>query len=154
MKPLVLILLVCASAPASEARFAWDPNSEPDLAGYRLHHGLVSRAYDVSLDVGMATEATVSDLSSGTTYYFAVTAYDTGGLESLPSDEVSVTVLGDPSVTPPIQPYYPLPRTKPSPGSTVTVTTGPGGLMSWIGAVQVVTEILTDHFLRPSLPNE
>jgi hypothetical protein len=41
------------------------------------------------VDVGNSTKCSVGGLESGVAYYFAVTAYDTGGLESYYSDEVS-----------------------------------------------------------------
>jgi fibronectin type 3 domain-containing protein len=70
----------------------WDANPEPDIAGYKLYWGQTSRQYEQSVDVGRATTGTASPLNAGTTYYFAVTAHNTAGLESDPSNEVTVTV--------------------------------------------------------------
>jgi hypothetical protein len=72
----------------AELTVAWDPNLEPDVAGYRLYYGVASRAYSQTLDVGASTSATVAGLEKGKTYYFAVTAYSTQGQESERSDEV------------------------------------------------------------------
>lgn len=70
----------------------WDPNTETNLVGYRIYHGVASRDYVNITDVGNVTNATISGLNPGTTYFFAVTAYDTSNLESYFSDEVSHTV--------------------------------------------------------------
>ena len=72
----------------TKATLEWDPNSEPDLAGYKLHYGLASRSYDTTIDVGNRTTYTITDLSVGETYYIAATAYNTSGLESGYSNEV------------------------------------------------------------------
>lgn len=69
---------------------AWDANPEPDIAGYRVYHGLASRNYGRPQEAGNSTTALVDGLSPDTTYFFAVTAFNTAGLESLPSDEISV----------------------------------------------------------------
>jgi len=34
-----------AASDAGSVRLAWDPNTEPDLAGYRVYYGTSSRAY-------------------------------------------------------------------------------------------------------------
>lgn len=74
---------------ASSVTLAWDPNPESDIAGYRVHYGTMSGNYTQMLDVGNNTTATVSNLSSASTYFFVVTAYNTSGLESLPSSEIA-----------------------------------------------------------------
>jgi hypothetical protein len=76
---------------AETVTLAWDPNSETDLAGYRLYYGTTSRSYQNTIDVGNATSTPVSDLQKGATYYFAVTAYNDSGIESDYSNEVSYT---------------------------------------------------------------
>ena len=61
---------------------AWDPNTESDLAGYRVHYGTASGSYTVHTDVHNVTTYTVTGLTAGQTYYFAATAYDASGNES------------------------------------------------------------------------
>lgn len=68
----------------------WQPNSEPDLAGYRIYYGLRSGDYLHVIDVGNNTSWLINDLTSGNTYFFAVTAYDKSGNESDFSEEVSI----------------------------------------------------------------
>ncbi|QQS55037.1 MAG: fibronectin type III domain-containing protein [Candidatus Competibacteraceae bacterium] len=42
-----------------------------------MYYGHASRNYTDSIDVGDQTQYTLTDLEAGTTYYFAITAYDT-----------------------------------------------------------------------------
>jgi hypothetical protein len=78
----------------------WDPSPDAWVAGYAIHYGTTSSNYTVRVDVGNATSCTVTNLTSGITYYFVATAYAADGQESLPSNEVAYTVPGeDPSHT-------------------------------------------------------
>jgi len=63
---------------------SWDESQIPDLAGYRLYYDTDSLGYlyQHSLDVGTETSFTFSGLPVGTTYYIAVTCYDTDDNES------------------------------------------------------------------------
>ena len=69
----------------------WDASPLGDLAGYKLYYDSDSSGYPYtnSVDVGTDTSYTLSSLSLGTTYYLAVTTYDTDGNESWYSNEVS-----------------------------------------------------------------
>ena len=87
-------LLVASLSPGTAAqsvRLAWDRNSEPNIARYKLYYGTQSGRPSQSLDVGNVTTSTVSNLNDATTYFFTATAVDTAGLESGPSNEVSST---------------------------------------------------------------
>ena len=84
---------------AQSVGLAWDPNSENDLAGYLVYYGTASRNYDQTLSAATPS-ATVTNLNSGTTYYFAVTAYNTNGMESGYSNEVLYSTSGSPPPTP------------------------------------------------------
>ena len=70
---------------------AWDASSDPNIAGYKLRYGTTSGNPSQTIDVGKTTTATVSNLNDGTTYYFTVTSYNTAGVESQPSNEISYT---------------------------------------------------------------
>ena len=83
---------IASAYTAESVTLAWDANAETDIAGYRLYYGALSGQYTQMVDVGNVTEATIPNLSAGFTYFFAVTAYDTSGLESLPSNEASLTI--------------------------------------------------------------
>jgi chitinase len=84
----MLIFLPTAGLCAT-VTLTWDANSEPDLAGYKVYYGTSSRNYPNVKDVGDKNTATISNLTDGQSYYFAVTAYDIGGLESDYSNEVT-----------------------------------------------------------------
>ena len=97
MKTLILCLalLFSTAALADDVTFAWNPNPEPDIAGYRLHFGDVSGVYTRTVDCGNVTTFPVSldwdrALQTGTERYVVVTAYNTFGLESLPSNELDL----------------------------------------------------------------
>ncbi len=86
--PLTLATL-CYSA---ELTLAWKPNKEADLAGYRIYYGSRSGAYSYSVDLGKSTSCTISKLVEGTTYFFVATAFNTDGMESDYSPELSHTI--------------------------------------------------------------
>jgi len=71
---------------------AWDPSPDLSVVGYNAYYGVASRTYTNMVDTGNATTVTISDLIEGTTYYFAATAYNILGTESVFSDELSYTV--------------------------------------------------------------
>lgn len=75
----------------------WDPSPTPDIAGYRIYSGIRSQTYTSIISVGNVTTATVSNLVVGTTYFFAVSAYDAAGSESPLSGEISYKVGTPPS---------------------------------------------------------
>jgi len=81
-----------SEAPCAEATLAWDQNSEPDVAGYRVHYGIFSGDYDHALNAGAFASCIISGLQEGITYYFSATAYDSQNNESNYSEEVSFTI--------------------------------------------------------------
>jgi hypothetical protein len=80
------------NADAASVTLAWDRNSDPNIAGYRVYYGPTSGAYPSVIDAGNATQQVVNNLQNGITYYFAATAYNTAGVESEFSAEVSHTM--------------------------------------------------------------
>ena len=83
---------------ASSVTLAWNPSTGTNIAGYRIYYGATSRTYTNTVAVGNVTTATISNLVSGATYYFAATAYDTSNLESDFSNEASTNTLGSPII--------------------------------------------------------
>ncbi len=89
---LTLLLISPGKTYGGQTTLAWDPESASDLAGYKVHYGTVSKNYSFTTDAGTQTTVTVTGLTEGATYYFAATAYNAGGTETAPSNEVTVTV--------------------------------------------------------------
>ena len=59
MKKLFTILAILAIAGIAQAatiNVSWNPNTEPDLSGYKLYHGTASGQYGEPVDVGNVTE--------------------------------------------------------------------------------------------------
>ncbi len=88
------------AASTSSVTLGWQPPTEntngspiTDLAGYKIHYGTASANYTQVVSVNNAglTRYVVDNLPKGT-YYFAITAYDSKGLESALSGEVSSAV--------------------------------------------------------------
>lgn len=71
---------------SSSVLLAWDSNTETNLAGYRLYHGDASRAYPYMVEVGLTNQHWLT-VSRRVRNYFAVTAFNTAGLESDFSNE-------------------------------------------------------------------
>lgn len=76
---------------AAQIKLAWDPNTESEVAGYRIYYGTSSKSYSGSVDVGNVTSYHLTGLNKGETYYISVTAYNTSGIESSYSGEVNGT---------------------------------------------------------------
>ena len=85
-------LPIQAAYAAASVELQWDPNTEPELAGYKVHWGTSSGNYTASKDVGKTTTCTLTGLVEGKTYYFAATAYDGNSNESGYSNQISYTV--------------------------------------------------------------
>jgi len=99
----LLFLVSISLAGTTNVTFQWDANTEPDIAGYRLYQSTTSNTYvygsssanliaDVIHNpVDNLMETTVNSIADGT-YFWVVTAYDTEGNESGPSNEVTETL--------------------------------------------------------------
>jgi hypothetical protein len=69
----------------------WQPNTENDLAGYKVYIGEHSQQYTQIIDVGKDTSYALDHLPRNKTFYFVVTAYDFNGNESGQSQEAVLT---------------------------------------------------------------
>jgi hypothetical protein len=65
----------------------WIDNSEPDLAGYRVYWNDEATGYFKYMATTSNAFYTDTDVYNGTTYYYAVTAFDHSGNESELSEE-------------------------------------------------------------------
>jgi hypothetical protein len=69
---------------------AWNPNPEPNIAGYIIEYGNLPGVRPFSINVGNQTTWQFNGrLIDGMPYYFVVRAYNTSGTYSGPSIEVS-----------------------------------------------------------------
>lgn len=94
--PVTLTVALATSTKSTTtvttATLSWAPNTDSDLAGYKVYMGTTSGLYGTPVDVGNVTTYTAGNLTAGTTYYFSVTAYDQSRNESLHSGEVSKSI--------------------------------------------------------------
>ncbi len=83
------LVAVCAGiAGAEQVTLVWDASPSAGIAGYRVYWGTNSRAYCCVTNAGLVLTQSVVLLHRGR-WFFAATAYDTNGLESDFSNEVS-----------------------------------------------------------------
>jgi hypothetical protein len=137
---------VCA---AQSVRLAWNASPSSGVIGYRVYYRTSSGGQTYSENVGNVLSATISDLSDATTYVFWVTAYNSAGLESSGSNEVSYTTPSSPSETyfltvnnGTFDGHYP-------PGTVVTVTarSAPSGqeFHVWEGDIAILDDFTSER---------
>ena len=85
-------VLAASTAAADEVTLVWDPVIASNIGGYIVDWGLSEGSYTWSLDVANNSEVTLTGLTKGTKYYFAVRTYDDTGLQSGYSNEVGLVV--------------------------------------------------------------
>lgn len=112
VKHVLLVVFLVLSVPcalfAATVDLQWDPSTDPDLAGYRVYYQANSAAQPfvgmgavegaAPVDVATSTGATISGLDPAVSYYFAVTAYNTSGVESVYSNVVQAQEMVPPVV--------------------------------------------------------
>lgn len=92
MKLVTLILfLSLLTSPGACVDIAWDASPDADVAGYNVYYGTESRHYTTQFYAGEVLTERLCGLDSGSTYYCAVTAVDTNGIESDFSNEIQIT---------------------------------------------------------------
>jgi len=109
MPACAIALLATATCFASTVTLQWNANTETDLAGYRVYYRADSSAVPFAgtgatqgaspIDVAKNTTATISGLDSGHANFFAVTAYNTAGVESPYSNVVTISELTPPTAS-------------------------------------------------------
>jgi hypothetical protein len=76
---------------------AWNANPETDIAGYKVSLGTSSGIYQTVQTVVSGNSAILTGLSPETTYYCSVQAYNTSGLTSVMSVEITFITLPEES---------------------------------------------------------
>jgi PKD repeat protein len=99
---IFLCLSTLNSSASTQVTLEWVPNSEPDLAGYRVFFSEQGQSYDYANPAweGTDTYCTLYDLDETKTYCFVVRAFDTEGFESEDSNEVCQAPLVIPNQPP------------------------------------------------------
>ena len=87
------VSLTLSQPTTGSANLTWTANTEPDLAGYKVHIGTQPGIYNPPITLGTVTTYTATNLTSGKTYYFCVSAFDSAGNDSLCSAEISKPIL-------------------------------------------------------------
>ena len=87
---------VSGSGAGGAIGLAWNASTDQRVTGYLVYYGMTSGNYEHSADAGMGDPIsdggisyTLTGLTSGQTYYIAVTAYDNAQDESDLSNEAS-----------------------------------------------------------------
>ncbi len=107
----LLVSVMCReNTSAASVELDWAASTSPDVAGYDVYFGTSSGNFPNKIDVGTSTTVTIPNLTPGVTYYFAATAYDPTGSESVYSGQIS----------------YVAPTTPAGPAVTLTPGTNPG----------------------------
>ncbi|WP_160295285.1 Ig-like domain-containing protein [Geobacter sp. OR-1] len=96
----ILSLSMSSAASAASVKLQWDPNTETDLAGYKVYYAEHSASLDgvTPIVVQNGTTATINGLDPGKSYRFAVTAYNTADMESGMSNVLTVAEITPPTV--------------------------------------------------------
>ena len=86
---IIIFFLSAQNVYSLDVTLVWDPNSEDDLAGYRVFYREEGRSYDYKELAwqGSKTTCTIYNLYDNTIYYFVVRAFDIRGSESGDSNE-------------------------------------------------------------------
>ena len=104
---LLFFIWPASGAIAGSATLTWDPPTDtPDIDGYKVYYGQISRHaadfsdYEYSEFAGDTRSYGIEGLEEGIIYYFAVTTMDTSGNESTYSNEVCCTISGNGNQSP------------------------------------------------------
>ena len=131
VRSLVLAIIAMAAAVSvahaqTAVTVAWDANTDPYTAGYRVYYGTAPGSYQWSVDAGTRTSGPLT-LSPGYIYYFAVRAYNSAYEYGPPSNEATVDLRS---------------TTAPAPTAQITASlSGTTALVSWQTANAVSASI-------------
>jgi len=149
MGAVLSVLLGLVGTPQAaevSAVLSWQANAEADLAGYKVYRSTTSGVYGAPVaTLGKATAHTLllPQLTVDTTYFFTVTAYDTGGNESPKAAEVSKRIPAAPIIETPGVPVLLLAITSAT-SATVSWPDVPDGMT---GAAAVDLRYAANHIV-------
>ena len=108
LQVMAVVLVLPGAGFAASVLLNWDPSSDADLAGYHVYYQANSAALPFAgtgaaegsapINAANTTTATVAGLDPGSSYYFAVTAYNTAGVESVYSNIIEIPESVPPAV--------------------------------------------------------
>lgn len=102
---LCLVVLVVLGGARLEAAtsltLAWDPDPDPQIAGYVVHVGTTPGVYSQNVDIGRSTSFVHQSVVPGQRYCFAVSAYFAGPKHGPNSAEVCGYGDQPPALVPP-----------------------------------------------------
>lgn len=75
----------------TSAILAWDASPSTDVTGYRIHQGYATNSYQFHYDAGNVLTFKIPTAALGVKYFYAATAYNALGGESVYSNEISYT---------------------------------------------------------------
>lgn len=88
-----------AAESSTSMTLVWDADPTANVQDYRIYVGTESGQYSQNYGSGTATSIAIDQLQVGLTYYFAVVAIGSSGLESPLSSELVVTLAPPPVPT-------------------------------------------------------
>jgi Fibronectin type III domain len=93
----ILILLAIVGAlflgvqsRATSVTLGWNPSPSSGVSGYFIYYGTSSGNYTLQVPVYGSTNLTINGLTSGQTYYFAATSFDSNYNQSAYTPEISL----------------------------------------------------------------
>jgi hypothetical protein len=89
-------------AGTNTVTLGWDASVSPDVLDYKVYYGIVSGDYTNVISSGGDTNVTISGLVLGNVYFFAATAVDMLGQESIYSVETNYDTRTGPADTAPV----------------------------------------------------
>jgi hypothetical protein len=147
---VIYALLLAPAAQAVTATLTWDPNAEPDLAGYKIYRlfgacGSTGQTFflaQVAANARSYVDTTVPDTITGVIY--EITAINTGGAESGKSNRgckvlVNIPIPPPPPRGPPAAPTNLRVASRPSPERVVLAWAGKGDTFHVEAAMEMAT---------------
>lgn len=89
---LLITLVQPTASSAASVDLGWNASSDSNVVGYNVYYGTSSGVYTNETYVGDTTNAVVTGLVPGVTYYFSATSVDADGQESAFSTEIAYTI--------------------------------------------------------------